>query len=61
MKLNAEYLQNRRMLRRTGLAIERNTLRAEHESAWIVACAVGLALAAICLAASCQHVMQGAA
>jgi len=37
MKLNAEYLHDRRMLHRTGLAIERNALRAEHESAWIVA------------------------
>ena len=56
MKINQDY----KMAYRHGYFVDKHQFRAEHESAWIVAWCIGLALL-ICLAASCQHVMQGAA
>ena len=36
MLINKEYSHDRCLLHRTGLAVERHTLRREHESVWIV-------------------------
>ena len=52
MKINAEYLHDRRMLNRTGLSIERHILRREHEAAWVVWYVV-LGLGLTLLMASC--------
>ena len=49
-----EYLHDRRLVHRTGLAIERHTLRKEHEAAWIV-WYVFLALMLTVLMASCSR------
>jgi len=48
----------RRMLRH-GYFVDKHQLRAEHSSAFIVAWCVAGALM-ICLAASCNQIMQGA-
>ncbi len=53
MKLNANYLHDRRMLHRTGLAVERHTLRSYHATWPVLAWACGLALA-IALIAGCN-------
>ena len=44
-----------RLAYKAGYFVDKHQLRAEHDSAWIVVWAVGLALAVICLAASCQQ------
>ena len=43
---------------KAGYFADKHQLRAEHSSAFIVAWCIGLALV-ICLAASCNQIMQG--
>ncbi len=49
-----EYLHDRRLLHRTGLAVERHTLRREHEVVWIVWYAI-LAASMMLFMASCDE------